>query len=60
MKLLSEVRGADGRLDLSALVARIPYAQFLGVHVEERGNEITLVMPFKESLIGNVMLPALH
>ena len=27
---------------------------------EERGNEITLVMPFKESLIGNVMLPALH
>lgn len=60
MKLLSEVRGEDGRLDLSALVARIPYAQFLGVHVEERGNEITLVMPFKESLIGNVMLPALH
>ena len=40
MKLLSEVRGEDGRLDLSALVARIPYAQFLGVHVEERGNEI--------------------
>lgn len=60
MKLLSEVRGDDGRLDLSALVTRIPYAQFLGVHVEERGNEITLVMPFKESLIGNVMLPALH
>ena len=60
MKLLSEVRGADGRLDLSALVERIPYAQFLGVHVEERGNEITLVMPFKDSLVGNVMLPALH
>lgn len=57
---MSEVRGDDGRLDLSALVTRIPHAQFLGVHVEKRGNEITLVMPFKESLIGNVMLPALH
>ena len=60
MKLLSELRGADGHLDLATLVQRIPYAQFLGVHVEQRGNEITLVMPFKDSLIGNVMLPALH
>ena len=60
MKLLSEVRGADGRLDLGALVQRIPYAQVLGVQVEEKGNEITLVMPFRDSLIGNVMLPALH
>ena len=60
MKLLSELRGDDGHLDLAALVQRIPYAQFLGVHVEQRGNEITLVMPFKDSLIGNVMLPALH
>ena len=60
MKLLSELRGTDGHLDLATLVHRIPYAQFLGVHVEQRGNEITLVMPFKDSLIGNVMLPALH
>ena len=60
MKLLSELRGENGHLDLATLVQRIPYAQFLGVHVEQRGNEITLVMPFKDSLIGNVMLPALH
>ena len=60
MKLLSELRGENGHLDLATLVQRIPYAQFLGVHVEQRGNEITLVMPFKDSLIGNVLLPALH
>ena len=60
MKLLSECRDADGRVDLATLVERIPYARTLGVHVEQKGNEITLVMPFKDELVGNVMLPAIH
>ena len=60
MKLLTELRGEDGRLDLPGLVERIPYARVLGVRVDQKGNEITLVMPFKEDLIGNVMLPAIH
>ncbi len=45
---------------LSAMLARIPYAQFLGVRAELAGDEMTLVMPFSEHLIGNTVLPALH
>ena len=45
---------------LSAMLARIPYAQFLGVRAELAGDEMTLVMPFSDRLVGNVQLPALH
>jgi len=38
----------------------VPFAQFLGVDLELRGDELTLVLPYREALIGNVMLPALH
>lgn len=39
---------------------RIPYARFLGMTAELRGDELTLILPFKPDLIGNPMLPALH
>ena len=45
---------------LNAMLARIPYARFLGLRAELAGDEMTLVMPFAERLIGNVNLPALH
>jgi uncharacterized protein (TIGR00369 family) len=45
---------------LTAALARIPYAAFLGVRAELKGDELTLVLPFKETLIGNPLLPALH
>jgi uncharacterized protein (TIGR00369 family) len=45
---------------LSAMLARIPYAQFLGVRADLAGDEMTLILPFSERLIGNVVLPALH
>lgn len=45
---------------LDAMLGAIPYAQFLGVRGELRGDELTLVLPYKESLIGNPLLPALH
>lgn len=45
---------------LNAMLERIPYARFLGVRAELAGDEMTLVMPFAERLIGNVNLPALH
>lgn len=41
-------------------IARIPYAGFLGLRAELKGDELTLVMPFSEHLIGNPLLPALH
>jgi uncharacterized protein (TIGR00369 family) len=45
---------------LNAMLAAIPYARFLGVRAELAGDEMTLVMPFQEKLVGNVVLPALH
>ena len=45
---------------LAALVASIPYADFLGINFDRRGDELTSVLRFDERLIGNPMLPALH
>ena len=46
--------------DLDALLARIPYAGFLGVRMELHGDEMTAILPFADHLIGNPTLPALH
>ena len=45
---------------LQVMLARIPYARFLGMRAELAGDEMTTIMPFSERLIGNAMLPAIH
>lgn len=45
---------------VDAMLAGIPYAAFLGVRGELRGDELTLVLPYREALVGNPLLPALH
>ncbi|KIN61946.1 Thioesterase superfamily protein [Sulfitobacter noctilucicola] len=45
---------------LRTLVDAVPYIRFLGIQFERRGDELTAIMPFKEELIGNPILPALH
>lgn len=45
---------------LSALVSGVPYIQYLGVHFDRRGDELTAILPFDEKLIGNPFLPAIH
>jgi len=45
---------------LKAVLARIPYARFLGVEVELHGDEMTAIMRYSDRLIGNPLLPALH
>jgi len=45
---------------LADAIARIPYASFLGVRAELKGDELTLVLPYSEHLVGNPLLPALH
>ena len=45
---------------LNALVSHIPYFQFMGFQFDRRGDEITAIMPYRDDLIGNPMLPALH
>jgi len=45
---------------LQSLVEGVPYIQFLGIQFDRRGDELSATLPFKEKLIGNPMLPAIH
>ena len=45
---------------LKTLFDMVPYAKFLGVQLEMKGDELTAILPYKDSLIGNPLLPALH
>lgn len=49
---------AISRLD--AFIARVPYIRFLGMRAELAGDELTAILPYKELLIGNAGIPALH
>lgn len=50
----------SGQQRLAAALQRIPYATFLGVRAELKGDELTLILPYSDHLIGNPLLPALH
>ena len=56
VKVIKERREAV----LKALVGGVPYISFLGIQFDRRGDELTAVLPFRDDLIGNPMLPALH
>ncbi|SFF33763.1 uncharacterized domain 1-containing protein [Fontimonas thermophila] len=43
-----------------ALLARMPYARFLGVRIERHGDILRSHLPYRPVLIGNPALPALH
>ncbi|MZE45960.1 PaaI family thioesterase, partial [Streptomyces sp. SID5477] len=45
---------------MNELLDRLPYARFLNLQTQMNGDEVTVVMPFADQLIGNPMLPALH
>ncbi|SFD45733.1 PaaI family thioesterase [Roseivivax sediminis] len=45
---------------LTALAGGVPYIQFLGIRFDRRGDELTGILPFRDDLIGNPMLPAIH
>jgi acyl-coenzyme A thioesterase PaaI-like protein len=45
---------------LQRLVGGVPYAGFLGIRFDRRGDELTAVLPYDDKLIGNAMIPALH
>ena len=60
MKILQQLRDEGRARDMRALVDHIPYARFLGVEVDRKGSEITIILPFRDSLVGNTTLPAIH
>jgi len=60
MELLAKA-ARDGRpVDVAALMAAVPYCEFLGVTASLRGDEVVLEMPFDVKLVGNPIIPALH
>lgn len=38
----------------------MPYARHLGLEVQAQGGPLRVHLPYRQALIGNVMLPALH
>jgi uncharacterized protein (TIGR00369 family) len=38
----------------------IPYARFLGVEVERTDGVLECVLPFRQEIVGNAALPAVH
>ncbi|MFK7943195.1 MAG: PaaI family thioesterase, partial [Paracoccaceae bacterium] len=45
---------------LGAMADVVPYNRFIGVSFDRLGDELTARLPFKEPLIGNPFLPAIH
>ncbi len=60
MKILQQLREEGRADDMQALVEHLPYARFLGLEVDRKGSELTTVLRFREDLIGNTVLPAIH
>ncbi|MEZ4360603.1 MAG: PaaI family thioesterase [Kofleriaceae bacterium] len=58
--MLERIAAAKRDRQLGALVDAIPYARFLGLSAELVGEEVITTMPYRDRLIGNPMLPALH
>ena len=45
---------------MSRVLAAIPYARFLGVEEARRDGVLELVLPFRDEIVGNMRLPAVH
>jgi uncharacterized protein (TIGR00369 family) len=44
----------------AAALAHIPYAKFLGVRTETDDKGLVIVLPFRDDIVGNAALPAVH
>lgn len=55
--ILSSCRSSD---DWGPLVQTIPFARFLNLHIDIKGDTFTCILPYDQKLIGNPVLSALH
>lgn len=51
---------AERAARLAVVLETIPYLKFLGMTAELAGDEMTAILAYSPTLIGNVVLPALH
>ncbi len=42
------------------VIEGIPYLRFLGIRLDVRGDELTVILPYNRHFIGNPDIPALH
>jgi uncharacterized protein (TIGR00369 family) len=56
-EIVSRCRAAN---DWGALVQTIPFARFLNLRIDVKGDAFTCILPYEQRLIGNPILPALH
>jgi uncharacterized protein (TIGR00369 family) len=45
---------------MSEVLAAIPYARFLGIEVDRADGVLECVLPFRDEIVGNARLPAVH
>lgn len=45
---------------MNRIVDAIPYARFLGVEVERSEGVLECILPFRQEIVGNPVLPAVH
>lgn len=55
-----DIQGALVAQDWPSLIATVPFATFLGMQIDVRGEQFGTRLPFDKKLIGNPNLPALH
>lgn len=60
MTVLDEILKARAARDIDGILALVPYAQFLGMQLQEDGDHLLSTLPFAPHLVGNPMVPALH
>jgi len=47
-------------IDLQAIIAGSPFSRFLAIEAQTDDRGVLAILPVRDQLIGNVMLPALH
>ena len=45
---------------MKQILEAIPYARFLGVEIERRDGVLECILPFRQEIVGNARLPAVH
>jgi len=46
MELLQRARAQGSKVDLQNLIEAIPYCRFLGIKVDRKGSELTMILRF--------------
>lgn len=60
MNTYDRIAAALAAGDYAGMIATVPYASYLGMEVAKDNGERHYRMPFRDDLIGNTQLPALH